>query len=256
MSYDYDRRVAKKGFDPAQYDLDGLLKGESVTLYHGTTRSFKVFDLNKSRTDLVDRYYGSGVFLTPWKWVAEKYANANRNIGFDPEIIDDLKRANPKAGAFMQKLYDLGDDAWEEFTSEALGVPPEGLWGAVQSLAGGVDPNTIADATRFILGSKLKSSLGDADSLSLFSQSTGLPGHIYDSLDELGIDSSNYRPKVYKVGVKVDKTLVTPSKSLAKSAKSKGYDAVIYHGTDLVGGVPEVAVFNPKNVRVLGVELV
>lgn len=256
MSYDYDRRVAKRVFDPAQYDLDGLLKGESVTLYHGTTRSFKVFDLSKSRTDLVDRYYGSGVFLTPSKGVAEKYANANRNIGFDPEVIDDLKSVNPKAGAFMERLYALGDAAWDEFTPEALGVAPEGLWGAVQSYIGGLDPNTVADVTRFILGSKLKSSLSDDDSLSLFNQSTGMPGYMYDNLDELGIDSAKYRPKVYKVGVKVDKTLVTPSKSLAKSAKSKGYDAVIYHGTDLVGGVPEVAVFNPKNVRVLGMELV
>lgn len=256
MSYDYDRRVAKRVFDPAQYDLEGLLNGDPVTLYHGTTRSFKVFDLNKSRTDLVDRYYGSGIFLTPSKRVAEKYANANRNIGFDPEIIDDLKRVNPKAGAFMQKLYDLGDDAWEEFTPEALRVAPEDLWTALQGHVGDVDPNTVADVTRFILGSKIKSSMNEDDSLSLFSQSTGMPGYMYDNLDELGIDSANYRPKVYKVIVKVDKTLVTPSKSLAKSAKSKGYDAVIYHGTDLVGGIPEVAVFNPKNVRIVGVELV
>jgi len=30
----------------------------------------------------------------------------------------------------------------------------------------------------------------------------------------------------------------------------------VYHGSDLVGGVPEVAVFNPRNVKIKHIEVV
>jgi hypothetical protein len=74
-----------------QHRLEGLLSGEPTVLYHGTTRSFRAFDMSKSRGELVDKFYGAGIFLTPSKRVAEKYANANRNIGFDPEIIGGVR---------------------------------------------------------------------------------------------------------------------------------------------------------------------
>src|SRR5262245_44807734 len=94
-------RVAKRGIDLADYGLDGLTRGEPVRLFHGTTRSFTRFDLSKSRKDLVDDFYGAGIFLTPSESVAWDYAHANRNIGFDhDELLADARRANRNMAEF------------------------------------------------------------------------------------------------------------------------------------------------------------
>lgn len=83
VAYNYDRRAAQPAKDPlSEYNLKGLRTGQPVTLYHGTTRLFRTFDMNQSRDELVDSYYGKGIFLSPSKRVAALYANANRNIGF------------------------------------------------------------------------------------------------------------------------------------------------------------------------------
>jgi len=240
----------------AEWGLDGLTKGQRVTLYHGTTRSFRAFDMQKSRTELVNRFYGAGIFLTPSKRVASDYADANRNIGFDSSLLDDLKRKNPKAAAFMRQLYERGNDAWDLWTPETLGVQREQFGDAMTRLAGGVDPNTLADVCRFVIGSKLTEEPRDDGFVNIFSQSTGMPAWAYDQLDEIGLDSNRYRPKIYTVSVVAKNTLVTASKSQAKSAKSKGYDCVVFYGADLVQGVPEVAVFDAHAVTITHVEVV
>lgn len=239
------------------WGLDRLLEGQPTVLYHGTTKSFKAFDLSRSRDELVDRFYGKGIFLTPSKRVAESYAEANRNIGFDPSIIQDLKRVNPAAGKFLEMLYKVGgSDAWETFLQK------EGFWepGQAADMEAfedylGVDPNSLTDIAEYIIGSKEKFSGGEPDALDLFSTSTGAPEYLYDTLDEVGLDSEKYRPKVYTVVVRVQNPLVTARKSEARKARSKGYDAVIFHGSDLVRGVPEVAVFDPRKVKISKVEL-
>ena len=108
-------RPNRRELDLDAYGISGLLTGQDTTLYHGTTRSFRRFDVGKSRDALVNKFYGPGIFLTPSRRVAEKYAEANRNIGFDSSIIDDLKRSNPHAGKFLQALYDHGKEGWERF---------------------------------------------------------------------------------------------------------------------------------------------
>ena len=123
--------LLKTAFDLSEYNLEGLAKGEPVTLYHGTTKTFRTFVLEKSREELVKNFYGAGIFLTPDKRVAMRYANANRNIGFDPSLIEDLKRKNPGAGAMMEALCNEGTDAWETFP-KAVGLwredpPPRGF---------------------------------------------------------------------------------------------------------------------------------
>jgi hypothetical protein len=72
----------------------------------------------------------------------------------------------------------------------------------------------------------------------------------------MGLNSKVYRPKVYTVSVTATKLLVTKNKSQASKARAKGFDCVVYHGTDLVGGVPEVAVFDPRAVKVRKVEVI
>lgn len=234
-------KVRVASFDElAYYGLDGMLEGKPTTLYHGTTAWFRKFDLSKSRDELVNQFYGSGIFLTPKKSVAGQYANANRNIGFPPEIIKDFKRADPKGGAFMEALYKQGDSAWDTFD-----------WQSDPALEDRAQD--IADLTDWIIGTKTERPTGEGFT-SIFSMSSGMPEYIYDRLDDLGLNSLKYRPKVYTVTANVKNPLVTASKSEARKAKSKGYDSVIYTGSDLVDEVPEVAVFDPRKVAILKVE--
>jgi len=226
--------------DLAYYGLDGMLEGKPTTLYHGTTAWFRKFDLSKSRDELVNQFYGSGIFLTPKKSVAGRYANANRNIGFPPEIIKDFKRVWPLGGAFMEALYKQGDSAWEAFD-----------WQSDPALED--KAQDIADATDWIIGTKTKRPTGGGFA-NIFSMDSGMPEYVYDTLEELGLNSLKYRPKVYTVTVNVKNPLVTASKSEARGAKSKGYDSVIFTGDDLVDGVPEVAVYDPRKVAIQRVE--
>jgi hypothetical protein len=259
----YLRRQAKRTINLSHYGLEGLPEGQPVKLYHGTTASFRKFDLNKSRDELVNRFYGKGIFLTPRKQVAAEYAEANRNIGFDPSIIGDLKRKNSQAGEFLRKIYELGSDAWEAYARENgfwNDNPPEGQ--GTMDIVGleeqvGVDTNTLSDIAGYIIGHKpFGSSQNDSGFVNIFDQSTGAPGWLYDSLDEVGLDSTKYRPKVYTVSVTVSNPLITASKAQARKARSRGYDSVVFYGSDLVGGIPEVAVFNPRDVKIQRVEIV
>jgi hypothetical protein len=225
--------------------------GEVTLLYHGTTRSFQKFELAHSREELVNNYYGVGIFLTPSKRVAEKYAQANRNIGLDPAIITDLKRINPKAGGFLQALVSQGDDAWMSY---ALMLREQGLEPSDLDEYLGVDSNNIGNIAAYVLGSHVKA-LGSDSGPFLFNQTSGAPEWLYDLLDEVGLDSGPYRPKVYTVAVRVQKPLVTASQTQARKAKTQGYDSVVFFGSSLVDGVPEVAVFSPKDTHILKAEV-
>lgn len=255
------RYFKARGLDLEQWGLSGMMKGQSVTLYHGTTRLFRRFDLSHVKEELVNEYYGAGIFLTPSKRVAVDYAGANRNMGFPPSIISDLKRKNPKAGDFLEALYKEGVDAWDKGYSPAgIGLSPEQIQqgeyaDALVRYVGGVDPNDVQDIAAYIIGSKTKP-LGGDEPVNIFSMSTGLPSWVYDTLDRLGIDSKTYRPKVYTVTATVHNPLITNKESEARKAKQKGYDSVIFYGSRLVQGVPEVAVFNPANVRIKSIEVV
>lgn len=262
MSYIYELRSAKS-LNLADYNLEGLSNGTPVTLYHGTTKLFRTFNMDLIREELVENFYGGGIFLTPSKRVAEHYAGANRNMGFDASIIADLKSKNPHAGEFLQVLVDHGSEGWDLFAkekgflSDTPKKPGDGLldWEGFQKYLG-VDGNTIGDIAGFILGSKVVP-LGLEDrEQNIFNMSTGTPAHIYDALDEVGLNSNTYRPKVYTVTVKVSNPLVTKSQSAARKARSKGHDSVVYFGPHLVGGVPEVAVFSPQVVKVKRIEVV
>lgn len=252
--YEQALRLAKKVFELSWYNLEGLATGQPVTLYHGSSRLFHKFDMGKSRNELVDNYYGAGIFLTPSKVIAERYANANRNIGFEPDLINDLKRKNKAAGGFMEDLYHRGIDAWDTVFAKAKAAYPELDPGIATDKYLGVDSNLVDDVCGYIIGSKIKP-LG-TDAPTLFSQSSGAPDWLYDNLDTLGIDSSKYRPKVYTVVVTVRNPLITASKSQAKSARQKGFDSVVFYGSDLVSGIPEVAVFNPSDVKIRNIEVV
>ncbi len=241
-----------RGLTLEHWNLQGLVEGRIVLLYHGTTKTFSRFDMNKSRGDLVNKFYGKGIFLSPRKAVAGQYADANRNIGFDPSLVGELKRSNPGAGAFLEALVQKGHQkAWEDLETD-LDLQNPDDWSAWEATLRGVDPNRLSDLAPYILGSKDKPERGGSGLI--FDQSTGAPDWLYNSLDAVGLDSNQYRPKVYTVSVKVENTLVTDKASEAKKARSSGYDCVVYHGSNLVGGVPEVAVFDANKIKILKVE--
>lgn len=254
---------ARDELDLKWYGLEGLTDGSTVILYHGTTKQFDRFDVSKSREELVKDYYGGGIFLTPKEPIAWSYAHANRNIGFDTDLIDDLKRVNPNAGAFLEDLYKLGDEAaWDKLVYETLADHHgDGMGEAMDRYFGRADPNRIGDLAPYIIGSKSKA-VGASDELSEImgimggGQSTGAPHWVYDTLDDIGLDGDKYRPKVYTVAVKgIHNPLITTKLSEARRARSKGYDAVVYHGSEAVRGVPEVAIFDPRKVKILRVEV-
>jgi len=246
---------SKQEFELSWYDLEHLADGKHTLLYHGTTKLFSRFDVSKSREELVKDYYGGGIFLTPKKSIAWDYATANRNIGFDPSLLDDLRRVYPNAAAFLTKLTKSADesDVWDEVFES---LPPHEL-GPAFALDKhlGVDANVLSDVAPYILGSKAKP-LGSSSPINIFSQSTGAPDWLYDRLDELGLDSNKYRPKVYTVLVSgLYNPLITTRLPEARKARANGYDSVVYHGSQVVKGVPEVAVFDPKKIKVLKYEV-
>jgi hypothetical protein len=243
----------------SDWGLEGLTRNEPTTLYHGTTTAFDHFDPGKSRNELVDEYYGSGIFLTPRKDIAWSYAYANRNAGFPPSIIEDLDKVNPNASRLLKALFQEGRNAWESYCKK------NGLWdkeedrmdyaGLVEHL--GVDPDTLMDISQHIQGTAFgdkKEEDSGQELYGLLFGSSGSPSWIYDLPERVGLDSKRYRPRVLTVEVRISNPLVTADKKQARQAPQRGYDGVVFYGEGIVRGVPEVAVYNPQNVKIVGVE--
>lgn len=258
------RFAAKRTLNLSDYGLEGMTRGTPVVLYHGTSASFSEFSIAASRHELVNKFYGKGIFLTPSKPVAWQYAHANRNMGLPTSVITDLTRVNRNAGAFLQALYDEGRDAWENYL-HAHGLwrenPPPGEgqidFAGFEKHLGGVDANTLMGISQHLLGTHYTGSAptGAEELFGVFHGTSGSPEWLYGHLDEVGLDSTKYRPKVLSVTVTVNNPLVTTSKADARKAPAKGYDSVIYHGSDLVGGVPEVAIYDARKARITHVEV-
>ena len=243
------------------HGLGDLVRGGSATLYHGTTRQFQRFDAAHIRHDLINRFYKApGIFLTPRKVVAEVYAQAARNSTVHASVVDDLTRRNRGAGEVLGRLVREGRDAWDGLFEDARAAFPDAAnpVEALERMTGGVDPNTLMDIAGHVEGSKYTDAPEAETLFDLWGGvPKGTPSYIFDDMDAVGLDSSEYRPKVYTVSVSgLDRVLVTRSKPEAEKARSRGYDAVVFCGTDLVDGVPEVVVFDPAKVRVTRVEVI
>lgn len=244
----------------ASYGLDKLIRGAPTLLYHGTNRTFTRFNLDYVRHELIDKFYNApGIFLTPRKPVAATYAWAARNASLPKTIVQDLIRANPDAGDILHRLVVQGGDAWDGLFQDAAARFPDVSppYAALERMSGGVDPNTLMDIAGHIEGSAYGEKETETTLFELWGMSSGsgTPEYIFDAIDTIGLDSTLYRPKVYTVIVQTERVLVTASKTEAVNAK-RNYDAVIFHGSDLVQGVPEVVVFNPDHVRVVKYDVV
>jgi len=227
--------------DLKYWNLNRFLQGGWTTLYHGTVASFDKFDMSYVRQELVDGFYGGGIFLTPSEEIAWEYAQANRNFGLPKTIIQDISRQHAEAGAFLSLVYKLGyEKGWEALIQSGY---------QYGDTLNGFDPQDISDLAPYIIGTKDPVSLTST----IFGGALIMPDYIYDFIDDLGLDSTVYKPKVYVVVGKATKVLITDNMSEAKRAPTQGYDGVIYFGSATVRGVPEVAIHNPKNIRILRV---
>ena len=265
------KRVA--GLDPkAQKDLlrywglEGLTSGTPVTLYHGTTaQKFSAFSLDKNRDALVTKFFGRGLFFTPDKSVAWKYAYAARNMSQLPRsIIDELRARNPSAAEFMRIMHEQGydGDTWLNFYTAHNLLSANGQIDKQKEteLFGGLDPQTIADVAEYIEGAKQPGGVPDMGeeivAVMHGTKAGGLPNWVFQSLAQLGLDPNEYAPKVVTVQVVAQKPLVTDDQTEAKNAQTKGYDSLVVVSHEaLVDGVPEVAVFDASKVRVVDIEV-
>lgn len=244
------------------YGLRALVRGGEATLFHGTTRSFRRFDSAYIRHELINQFYKApGIFLTPKRGVAEEYSTAARNTMIPATVVDDLTRINRGAGEVLGKFVTQGYDVWDGLFEDAVARFPdaESPVAALEMVTGGVDTNTLMDIAKYVEGSRAAE--GSTSETTLFDlwgmTPTGTPDHVFTDLESVGLDADPYRPKVYTVEVSgLEQVLVTKSKSEAAQARRNGYDAVVFCGSDLVGGVPEVVVFDPSKVRITKVDVV
>lgn len=244
------------------YGLRALVRGGEATLFHGTTRSFRRFDSAYIRHELINQFYKApGIFLTPRREVAVVYSTAARNTMIPATVVDDLTRINRGAGEVLGKFVTQGHDVWDGLFEDAVARFPdaESPVAALEMVTGGVDTNTLMDIAKYVEGSRAAE--GSTSETALFDlwgmTPTGTPDHVFTDLESVGLDADPYRPKVYTVEVSgLEQVLVTKSKSEAAQARRNGYDAVVFCGSDLVGGVPEVVVFDPSKVRITKVDVV
>jgi hypothetical protein len=228
--------------------VEQLMKGEPVTLYHGTNRDFTHFDLAYGREWRGKVFLGSGVFLTPEYYVAAKYADASANGELPLSIIRDMETIDSDIAAFMHSLYHRGNLTWkdEAFRTLITGWEHE------------VDANEVADLVNLIPGSKsaaefnTSSNDGGGAPLDLFATtSTALNYYEIEALSKLGL--GDYSPKVYTVRL-------TPSNDVEvldniEAIRSSSHDITVAHGVpDLVDGVPEVIVRDTTLLRITGKE--
>lgn len=234
------------------YKLTPLLEGKSIIAYHGTTAYFKKFDISQSKRELNNKYYGDGIFFTTDKNVAQKYANANRNIGFPISIIKDLKTKNKEAGDFLYDLWKYGNDTWE-----LPKYQKPNKFGGIGTFAdgfNGIDANDLADIAEYIIGTKLKRGSTNNDFINIFDTSTGMPYYMYELVEEIGLDKLKYYPKIYTVKLQSPKVVVASNKKEVDKAKKDKQDAVVYTGKDMVDDIPEIAVFDANIIKILKVE--
>lgn len=84
--------------------------------------------------------------------------------------------------------------------------------------------------------------------------SRGTPDWIFNVIERLGLNRMRYEPKVYKVELRATNVLVTGKRSEARKARQNGFDGLVYTGSDLVRGVPELVVYNPNQIRILDIK--
>jgi hypothetical protein len=246
--------------------------GESLRFFHGTNRNFTVFDKNKSRTALNEKYQGDWLCFSPEEDVAWKYADAARNQNIDKEafliesekLFNDLLREDHKdlMMMFINSYLDKGsercyEDA-DQFYAKRTGKTGDIEFHAFQEFNKieqllGIDMNDLGRILESVEGCKLDDDKPDGiqDVMNFFnSQVQELSDSVIEYMKTMGYKDSIPVAKVFEVEITANNVLKTKNKDKAKAAIEGDYDLVIYSGTDLVDGVEEYLVKNPDQIEV------
>lgn len=226
--------------------LENIISGDDCFLYHGTNRDFDKFDISKVRDWRANKFYGDGIFLTPDKDVAYKYANANANEELPISILDDAKKVDRRLYDFMYSLYYKGNSTWQMEKFKWI----HDDWKFK------VDPNDVADIVNHIPGSQSEKDYNDDrgveggnEFVNFFDTSShALSEYTINDIKEIGL--GDYTPKIYIVKMKgSDSVLMSKNKSAIRNSKS---DITIAYGVpDLINNVPEVIVKTPSLLTIV-----
>ena len=123
--------------------LERILNGQDSYAFHGSNRDFDKFDMSFLREWRAEMFLGKGIFLTPSREVAEKYADANANGDLPITILKDAEKIDKKLAKFMSDLYYKGNITWEDstkFIQDEWNFP--------------IDPNDVCNLVNLIPGSQ------------------------------------------------------------------------------------------------------
>lgn len=245
---------------------------EPLVLYHGTNRKFTNHSLEKSRTELNDRFQGDWICYTPSKEVAWKYANAARNQCIDRDAFIEETTAylnnnfNDKDfNDFLIQSFKIlmdapFDTAWDiipEKYSERFSVDIDKAskhffdrLNHYEELNPSFDFNDFYDVLEHVEYSKFGASDESNMVLNMFNNNIDeIPIHVIEFLESKNYIKSLPEPKVIESHITANKVLETNNREKAKQARENGYDLVIYSGPDCVDGVSEYLVADVSQVK-------
>ena len=248
----YEKKILKGNFlnylEKEWLDPNGSLRritnGEDSFGFHGTNREFDNFDMSFLREWRADEFLGKGIFLTPNRDVAEKYADAGSNNELPISILKDAEKIDKNLGDFMSSLYYKGNSTWRI---------PKFKW-IYNNWKFPIDVNDVATLVNLIPNSQSEKDYNKDrnfgnDFVNIFATtSSALSQWTIRDLQILGL--GDYNPKVYTIYIKGTESILI-SKSI-KEIKTSNHDIVIaYDVPDLVKGIPEIIVKNVNLLRIL-----
>jgi len=252
----YDKMIKKEWLDP-KGNIKRILDGGDSFGYHGTNKNFDQFNISYLREWRADQFLGKGIFLTPDKDIAIKYANANANNELPITLLSDAKKVNKQLFDFMNSLYYKGNLTWDlpEFRKWIDSYYlKDGNW-----KYGDISPNEIADIVNLIPDSQSEKDYNkdrnqDNFFIDLFStSSSALSDYHIEDLKKLGL--GDYTPKVFTVYIKGTESVLL-SKSVDQIKKSNHDIIIAYNTPDLIADVPEIIVKNTNLLKILKKDII
>lgn len=235
--------------------LDRILDGKDSYAFHGTNRDFNNFDISFLRQWRADMFLGKGVFLTPEKYIAEKYADANANGDLPITLLEDAKKIDKDLAEFMHDLYYKGNSTWDDPKTKDL----IDKWHRKKDRKkGDVDLNDVAELVNLIPNSQSeKDYRKDKDDNGSFvnffsTYHSALSIHQIRDLEKLGF--GNYYPKIYTVYIKGTNSVLL-SNSISEIKKSNHDIVIAYNVDNLIGDIPEIIIKNTNLLSILKKEI-
>jgi hypothetical protein len=257
-----------------------ILKKDNLPLilYHGTNRKFTNHSLEKSRTELNDRFQGDWICYTASEDVAWKYANAARNQcinreAFLKETEDYLNRSFPDKllNSFLvdsfKTLMDSGfDDAWDVVAkkySKIFDVDESDSMPHFfkrlryyEELDSAFDFNDFCDVLEHVEYSKFGQPDESDIVMNMFNNTINeIPEYVIEFLQSKGYKESLPEPKIIRSYIEAENILETDSREKAKEARKNGYDLVIYSGPDCVDGEPEYLIADASQIKMQSMKI-